>query len=171
VAGLGEKAGLEFKQKKEKLHQAMGQSLREVEKAWGLNKDDKTVIGTTAFLIMRAKNKTAHSINAQAALNKKMRAVVNAQKNSVKTREFPDGRIRYYDAERQSNILGPTRGVSMVTEYNPKTGQVRIWNECYDHKGNVNRIHPKMIDGQDVVGQHYPPTKIETGLLKNPTRK
>lgn len=27
--------------------------------------------------------------------------------------------------------------------------------------GNVNRVHPKMIDGQDIIGQHYPPTKAE----------
>jgi hypothetical protein len=26
---------------------------------------------------------------------------------------------------------------------------------------NVNRVHPKMIDGQDIISQHYPPTKVE----------
>ena len=63
--------------------------------------------------------------------------------------------------ERSSKNPGPTRGSSHVTEYNPDTGQVRAWSECYDHSGNINRIHPKMIDGQQIHGQHYPPTKNE----------
>lgn len=29
----------------------------------------------------------------------------------------------------------------------PKTDQVSTWDERYDQKGNVNRVHPKMIDG------------------------
>ncbi len=53
------------------------------------------------------------------------------------------------------------RGASFVTEYNPTTGQVRSWQECYDQAGNVNRVHPKSLNGQDLIGQHYPPTKAE----------
>jgi len=56
---------------------------------------------------------------------------------------------------------GPTRGSSYVTEYNPNTGQVRSWQECYDQAGSVNRVHPKSLNGQDLIGQHYPPTKAE----------
>ena len=51
-----------------------------------------------------------------------------------------------------------------MTEYNPKTGHVRTWSESYDHQGNVNRVHPKTINGQRLNAQHYPPTGTE---LKN----
>ncbi len=92
-----------------------------------------------------------------------MRALQKAKQKAAKTVKLDDGRIRYYEAERLSRNPGPTRGASHVTEYNPKTGQVRSWGECYDHNGNVNRIYPKMIDGQDIIGQHYPPTESELG--------
>lgn len=94
-------------------------------------------------------------------MNKKMCALENAQASSVKTEELLDGRIRYYELEKLSRNVGSTKGASYVTEYNPHTGQVRSWYECYDHAGNVNRVHPKMIDGQDVIGQHYPPIGME----------
>jgi hypothetical protein len=90
-----------------------------------------------------------------------MRALQKAQIKAVRTQEFSDGRIRYYTVERPSRTPGPTRGSSHVTEYNSKTGQVRAWSECYDHQGNINRIRPKMIDGQVVHAQHYPPIKAE----------
>ncbi len=38
---------------------------------------------------------------------------------------------------------------------------MRAWDESHDHAGNVTRVHPKMIDGEVVQGQHYPPTKAE----------
>lgn len=107
----------------------------------------------------------SNNVNAQAALNQKMRALQKAQKIAVRIQEFSDGRIRYYDAERLSNKAGPTRGQSYVTEFNPNTGRVRSWCECYDHQGKVNRIHPKMIDGQTVFGQHYPLTKAELDVI------
>lgn len=103
----------------------------------------------------------ANNVNAQVALNKKMSALERAQKKAVKIQEVPDGRIRYYRAEQLSIKSGLTRGASYVTEHNLNTGQVRSWMECYDHFGKINRIHPKMIDGQDIIGQHYPPTKVE----------
>ncbi len=28
----------------------------------------------------------------------------------------------------------------------------------YDHNGNVNRVHPKQINGQELNAQHYPLT-------------
>ena len=90
-----------------------------------------------------------------------MSALQKAQKIATKTEQLPDGRIRYYNQERPSIKPGPTRSSSYVTEYNPNTGQVRSWIESYDHAGNVNRIHPKMLDGQDLTAQHYPATKAE----------
>ena len=98
-----------------------------------------------------------------AALNKKLDALEKAQIKAVRTKTLPDGRVRYYDKERPANTPGPTRGSSFVTEYNPKTGSVRQWNESYDQAGNVNRVHPKSINGQSVISQHYPPTKSELG--------
>ena len=59
----------------------------------------------------------------------------------------------------------PTRGSSYVSEYNQITGQARSWQECYDHAGDVNRVHPKTLNGQDLIGQHYPPTKAELELF------
>ncbi len=106
-------------------------------------------------------NYQAQSMNAQAALNMKMRALQKAQQKAVQTQQLPDGRIRYYGNERPAQQQGATRGAAYVTEYNPKTGQVRAWHECYDQKGNVNRVHPKMLDGQDLSSQHYPLTKNE----------
>jgi len=38
-----------------------------------------------------------------------------------------------------SDAYVPTRGASFVTEYNPKTGDVRQWIESYNHSGNVIR--------------------------------
>ena len=101
------------------------------------------------------------SVNAQAAMNNKLRALQKAQNIAVRTEQLGDGRVRYYAAERQSNTYGPTRGNAHVTEHNPKIGQVRAWAESYDHHGNVNRVHPKMVNGQRTFGQHYPPTGAE----------
>jgi hypothetical protein len=63
--------------------------------------------------------------------------------------------------ERPCKIPGPKKGSAYVTEYNPKTGQVRSWGESYDKTGNENRVHPKMLNGQDLKGQHYLPTGKE----------
>lgn len=104
---------------------------------------------------------TLSNVNAQAALNNKLRALQKAQDVAVRTERLDDGRIRYYAAERSSRTPGPTRGNAYVTEHNPKTGQVRAWAESYDHRGNVTRVHPKMIDGQMVRAQHYPLTGVE----------
>jgi hypothetical protein len=112
-------------------------------------------------IVTQYNNHNANNVNAQMALNKKMRALQDAQKDAVKIIELSDGRIRYYERERFAYTPGPTKGSSFVTEYNPKTGQVRQWNESYDQFGNVNRTHPKTIDGQNIVGQHYPPTQSD----------
>lgn len=89
---------------------------------------------------------------------KKASALRKAERLKETKRELPDGRIRYYEAENFSDIPGPTRGRSFVVEHNPKTGLVRTWQECYDHTGKVNRVRPTMINGRDVVSQHYPAT-------------
>jgi hypothetical protein len=103
----------------------------------------------------------ATTYNAHVSMNKKLDALEKAQVRAIKTEELPGGRIRYYTKETFSIKTGPTRGSAYVTEYNPNTGQVRSWMECYDHSGNVNRVHPKMLDGQDLKAQHYPPTQSE----------
>jgi RHS repeat-associated protein len=108
--------------------------------------------------------KGAGNVNAGVALNRKLSALEGAQQNAAKFRQLPDGRTRYYEAERAARNPGPTRGSSYVTEYNPANGNVRSWNEAYDQIGNVNRVHPKMINGQTANSQHYPPTARELGL-------
>lgn len=99
--------------------------------------------------------------NAAEALARKYRALEGAQTSSVRTETFSDGRIKYYDLETQSAKPGPTRGSAYVTEYNPRTGDVHSYMESYDHLGNVNRIHPKMYNGQELNAPHYPPTLKE----------
>ncbi|RQU81800.1 RHS repeat-associated core domain-containing protein [Burkholderia cenocepacia] len=64
-------------------------------------------------------------------LARKLRALQKVQGSAVSTRQLPDGRIRYYDAEAPALKPGPTRGRSHVTEWNPGTGQVRSWEETY----------------------------------------
>nr|WP_263064978.1 hypothetical protein [Dickeya dadantii] len=94
-------------------------------------------------------------------LNRKMRALEKAQRTAVNVRELPDGRIRYYDKEALARTEGPTRGRSHVTEWNPSNGNVRSWEETYDHSGKVNRVHPKMSNGEVLDKPHYPPTKAD----------
>ena len=116
----------------------------------------------------RTTSNPAHSINAQAALDSKLSALQKAQRIAAKTEHLPDGRIRYYTEEIPSRTFGPTRGGSYVTEHNQRTGQVRSWYACYDHSGNVNRVHPNTLDGQELYSQHYPPTKSELeSFMKN----
>ena len=108
----------------------------------------------------------AHSANAQSALAKKLSGLESAQNSASRTKTLPDGRIRYYEAERFARTEGRTRGNSFVTEYNPKTGSTRQWMESYDHSGNVTMVHPKSVNGQSVTSQHYPPTKQELDSWK-----
>ena len=103
----------------------------------------------------------AENVNAVVNLRRKLSQLSDVQRTANRTRVLPDGRIRYYDAERVSRKKGPTRGSTFVTEYNPSTGKVRGWNECYDINGNVNRVHPKDLNGQQLSSQHYPPIKGE----------
>lgn len=112
---------------------------------------------------LRAPTSGASSVNAADALRAKLSALQNAQKGAATTRTLPDGRIRYYGPERAATMPGPTRGASFVTEWDPKTGTVRQWMESYDHAGNVVRVHPKMLNGQELIGPHFPPTGKDLG--------
>lgn len=98
-------------------------------------------------------------------LRKKQKSLDDAKRKAVKTKELPDGRVRYYEREKPSRTEGKTRGASYVTEHNPKTGDVRSWMECYDQDGNVNRVHPKRVNGTKVVIPHYPPTKSDLEMF------
>ncbi|WP_287480853.1 RHS repeat-associated core domain-containing protein [Shewanella sp.] len=106
----------------------------------------------------------AENVNAQSALSAKLSGLEKAQQNGVITRQLPDGRVRYYTKEVLARTEGSTRGASFVTEHNPKTGNLRQWMESYNHSGQVNRVHPKSVNGQTVNSQHYPPTARELGL-------
>jgi RHS repeat-associated protein len=94
-------------------------------------------------------------------LRRKISALEGAQATADRVRNLSDGRIRYYDKEALARRVGPTRGRSHVTEWNPNTGQVRVWEETYDHTGAVNRVHPKMSNGEVLDLPHYPPTKTD----------
>jgi hypothetical protein len=80
-------------------------------------------------------------------------------------KQFSDGRIRYYSVETQASTPGRTRGSAYVAEYDYRRGVVRGWYESYDHMGNVNRVHPKMINGKQIDSLHYPHTRKELEML------
>jgi hypothetical protein len=111
-----------------------------------------------------AKSTGTESVNAATALQSKLSALETAQQTAARTRALPEGRIRYYGAETAASKPGPTRGASYVTEWDPKTGNVRSWMESYGQAGDVSRVHPKMINGQTVNAPHYPSTGKELGL-------
>ncbi len=104
---------------------------------------------------------SAQSPNAAEALSRKYRALQKAQRTAVRIEDTSNGTVKYYTAEEPAHTTGSTRGASYVTEYNPKTGEVTSKIESYDYSGNVTRIHPKMLNGQPLVSQHYPPTAME----------
>jgi RHS repeat-associated protein len=103
----------------------------------------------------------AANVAAHARYVNSLRVAESASEKSVSVRTLPDGRIRFYEAEKLAKKAGPTRGASHVTEYNPKTGRTRSWIESYDQNGNVIRVHPKSIDGDQIDLPHYPPTGRE----------
>jgi len=122
---------------------------------------EKSDFCRSSFAADAAGSAGADSVNAGAALRSKLSALEDAQSSAATTRTLPDGRIRYYGPETPATNPGPTRGASYVTEWDPATGRVRSWMESYDQAGNVNRVHPKMINGQTVNSLHYPPTARE----------
>ncbi len=98
---------------------------------------------------------------AAEALSRKMSALEDAQRSAIRVEVLEDGRTLYFSPERPARNPGPTRGAALVTELEPQTGRVRQYYEAYDHGGAINRVHPKMIDGQIVDAPHYPPTQKE----------
>ena len=56
---------------------------------------------------------------------------------------------------------GPTKGSRFTSEYDPRSGRLKQWNECYDELGQVNRVHPKNINSIEIQSPHYPPIKGE----------
>ena len=106
----------------------------------------------------------ASSANAADALSRKLSAIQNAQQTAAKIVTLNDGRVLYYSDEVPARTPGPTRGASLVTEYDSMSGNVRQYYESYDQAGNPIRVHPKMINGQVVNSPHYPPTAKELGL-------
>jgi hypothetical protein len=105
----------------------------------------------------------AKSPNAQYALNRKLRELHKAQKTADRIKELPDGKIRYYQKVRAAQKPGNVLGNRRVVEHDPKTGQVRSWEESIDSNGKVLRVHPKKVDGQDINAHHYPLTGQEKG--------
>ena len=103
----------------------------------------------------------AENINAAVSLRRKLSQRRDAPLHSSYVRNLSDNRVRFYEKEVFSSTQGPTRGSSYVVEVNLRTNNTRAWMECYDHSGNVNRIHPKQINGQELHAQHYPPIAKE----------
>ncbi len=101
---------------------------------------------------------------AKIRLDKKLSELEKAQSRTEKISTLSDGRIWYYEKERPAKTQGVTRGNARVTEYNPKTGQVRSWEESYNHTNDVTRVHPKSLDGSLLNPNHYPLTALEKGL-------
>jgi RHS repeat-associated protein len=125
----------------------------------GRHADDALEAGK--YALTEGADTGAANVNAAEALRSKLAGLQKAQQTAARTRKLPDGRIRYYGPETPARTAGPTRGASLVTECDPKTGAVRQWMESYDHTGNVVRVHSKSINGQNVIGPHYPPTGKE----------
>lgn len=152
---------------------SLGKGLSAASMFAGTVKGGKSVEALANKAINRVKiaqeNFSATSPNAANALTRKYKALEGAQTGSVRAETLSDGRIKYYDLETPSAKPGPTRGSAYVTEYNPKTGDVYSYMESYDQLGNVNRIHPKMYNGQTLQSPHFPPTlkdKLEAELYK-----
>jgi len=139
---------------------ATGYALHEATKPADTGETSSSV-GKSESLENSGDIRPASSANAKEALEDKLSGLEKAQKEAQKSETLPDGRVRYYSAERPAQTSGPTRGASFVTEHNPATGKTRQWVESYDHGGTVNRVHPKTIDGQVVKGKHFPPTGKE----------
>jgi hypothetical protein len=102
-------------------------------------------------------NINVSSPNAGAALRAKLSVLSNVQLKAETSETLLNGRVRYYTKFRNARTPGPTTGARLVTEYNPKTGTVIQWNETYDQRGLVNRIHLKNINGIQIDSPHFPP--------------
>ncbi len=113
------------------------------------------------FQAEKYKNWKPKEVDTRCLLDKNLKIAVDAEKEAARIRKLSDGRVRFYQAEDLASTPGPTRGAAHVTEYDPHRGMVRGWRESYDHNGNVNRVHPKMINGKNIKALHYPHTGKE----------
>jgi|GEM_PF-1234976 len=100
-------------------------------------------------------------INPQTLLDRNLKIAESRSLSAIRTETLPDGRIRYYGPETLASTPGPTRGSTYVTEYDPTRGRIRGWYESRTHTNQINRVHPKMIDGENIDSLHYPHTKKE----------
>jgi tetratricopeptide (TPR) repeat protein len=66
-------------------------------------------------------------------------------------RELEDGAIRYYERIKPADKVGRMLGARRVREWNPSTGQARVWFETIDDAGKVRIVRPET--GGDKV--HY----------------
>ena len=117
------------------------------------------------FNFEKLKNFKPKEVDTRCLLEKNLKIAESAKKNAMRIRKLRDGRIRYYDKEIPAFTPGPTRGSAHVTEYDPNRGVIRAWRECYDYKGMVNRVHPKMINGVNIKSLHYPHTEKELAQI------
>ncbi len=106
-------------------------------------------------------NISAKNPNAYKALSSKLSRLERIQLLADKIETMPDGSVRYYDKFRAAQKSGPTVGSRFVTEFNPKTGDVTMWNEVYNSSGQVNRIHLKNINGIEINSPHFRQTLQE----------
>ncbi|GAA3357155.1 RHS repeat-associated core domain-containing protein [Saccharopolyspora gregorii] len=69
-------------------------------------------------------------------------------------KELEDGRIRYYGKFRTPQSPGEMAGARTVREWNPETGQKRMWQETLDHNQTVRqaRLDVSVTGGRKV---HY----------------
>jgi len=69
-------------------------------------------------------------------------------------RELSDGRVRFYGEIAEARTSGEMVGRRLVREWNPDTGDTRIWHETLDHGGNIRIVRPDVgATGGDKV--HY----------------
>ena len=55
---------------------------------------------------------------------------------------MPDGRIRYYGILDLAKKKGEMLGRRVVREWNPVTGQKRMWHETLDHNWRIRQVRP-----------------------------
>ena len=67
------------------------------------------------------------------------------QKTMTYIKVLPDQNvIRYYTKFKPAQKAGRVAGARIVTEVDVSNGAVRrVWQELYDHAGNVIEVHPK----------------------------
>ncbi len=123
----------------------------------GMQKVARPSASMTNITSRTAFSSGAENVNAGISLSKKLSQLETAQQFAIRSRMVHGDRIRYYNSETLASTPGPTRGRTFVTEFDSSKSRVRTWMECYDHYGVVNRVHPKQINGQNLVSPHYPP--------------